>query len=77
MESIIFSSLYDKLPPELWQGLLNGIVENICRRKKSKLYTDYGEGLAPKVTTGFSSNFQKLTWFAAQVKKEWILVDFY
>jgi len=68
MESIIFSSIYEQLPPELWQGLLNGVVENICRRKKSKLYSDLGEGLSTKVTTGFSSNFQKLSWFAAQVK---------
>ncbi len=65
MESIIFSSYYDKIPNELWKSLINAIVENIFRRKKSKLHSDLDFG--NKITTGFSSNFQKLSWFAAQV----------
>ena len=67
IESIIFSSIYDKIDTQVWQTLLNAVVENICRRRKQKSFGDFGDSSARHIVTGYSSNFQKLTWFAAQV----------
>ena len=67
IEGIIFSPLYDKIPNEVWSALLNAVVENMFRRRKSKLYSEMGDGVTRQVLTGSASNFQKLTWFASQV----------
>jgi len=66
IEGIIFSSLYDQIPNEIWSALLNAVVENMFRRRKSKLYSDMGDGATKQVLTGSASNFQKLSWFASQ-----------